>query len=92
MHQQSETSILQLGGITTPVFEKPTSDPNALALRNDSLNAQGDRISLLSGLDQALSIVADGKNLKRKSFYFRTLESRIGKTGMEQQSMLLRKD
>ena len=66
MHQQSETSILQLGGITTPVFEKPTSDPNALALRNDSLNAQGDRISLLSGLDQALSIVADGKNLKRE--------------------------
>jgi hypothetical protein len=66
MHQQSETSILQLGGITAPIFDKPTSDPNALELRAENLHAEGDRASLLSGLDQALSITAEGKNLKRE--------------------------
>ena len=66
MHQQSETSILQLGGITAPVFDKPTSDPNALGLRAENLNADSDSISLLSGLDQALSIASEGKNLKRE--------------------------
>ena len=66
MHQQSETSIIQLGGIAAPVFDKPTSDPNALGLRTETLNAEGDRIALLAGLDQALTITADGKNLKRE--------------------------
>ena len=66
MHQQSETSILQLGGITVPIFDKPTSDPNALGLRSEKLHAEGDRVSLLSGLDRALTITADGKNLKRE--------------------------
>jgi hypothetical protein len=32
----------------------------------DGLFAQGDQISLLSGLDQALSVVSNGKNLKRE--------------------------
>ena len=66
MHTQSETSILQLGGITTPIFDKPTSDPNALVLRTENLDAEGDRLSLLAGLDRALSITAEGKNLKRE--------------------------
>ena len=66
MHQQSETSIIQLGGIAAPVFDKPTSDPNALGLRTETLNAEGDSIALLAGLDQALTITADGKNLKRE--------------------------
>ena len=66
MHQQSETSILQLGGITASLFDKPTSDPGALGLRAENLNAEGDRASLLSGLDQALTISAEGKNLKRE--------------------------
>ena len=66
MHQQSETSILQLGGISTPIFDKPTSDPNALELRTENLNAEGDRLSLLEGLDRALSITSEGKNLKRE--------------------------
>ena len=66
MHQQSETSIIQLGGIAAPVFDKPTSDPNALGLRTETLNAEGDRIALLAGLDQALTITADGKKFKRE--------------------------
>lgn len=66
MHQQSETSILQLGGSPTQVFDKPTSDSDALSLRIENLDAQGDRISLLSALDRALTVVSQGKNLKRE--------------------------
>ena len=66
MNPQSETAVIQLGGEPALVFDKPTSDPGALGLRVDGLFAQGDQISLLSGLDQALSIVSNGKNLKRE--------------------------
>ena len=66
MHLQSETSVLRLGGIARPVFDKPTSDPDALRLRSENLQAEGDRMSLLSGLDQSLSMIAEGKNLKRE--------------------------
>ena len=66
MNPQSETAVIQLGGDPALVFDKPTSDPGALGLRVDGLFAQGDQISLLSGLDQALSIVSNGKNLKRE--------------------------
>ena len=50
MHTQSETSILQLGGITTPIFDKPTSDPNALVLRTENLDAEGDHLPFSSPL------------------------------------------
>ena len=66
MNPQSETAVIQLGGEPALVFDKPTSDPGALGLRVDGLFAQGDQISLLSGLDQALSVVSNGKNLKRE--------------------------
>ena len=65
-HKQSETSIIQLGGTTASLFEKPTSDTSALGIRVENLEAQGDKASLLAGLDQALSIVSKGKNLKRE--------------------------
>ncbi len=66
MHKQSETSILQAGGVPSPVFDKPTSDHDALAVTIENMDAQGDKISLLSSLDQALSIISKGKNLKRE--------------------------
>ena len=66
MHQQSETSIIQLGGTPVPIFEKPTSDYHALGSRTENLDAESDRISLLAGLDQSVSISAEGKNLKRE--------------------------
>ena len=66
MNQQSETTIIQLGGIPSPVFEKPTTDPLALDLRVGNLDACGDRASILASLDQALSIISEGKNLKKE--------------------------
>ena len=66
MNQQSETSIIQLGGMPSPLFEKPTTDPLALDLGVGNLNALGDQASVLASLDQALSIVSEGKNLKRE--------------------------
>ncbi|HAD22401.1 MAG TPA: hypothetical protein DCF87_09865, partial [Opitutae bacterium] len=66
MHQQSETSIIQLGGTPMPIFEKPTSDSHALGSRTENLDAESDRISLLAGMDQAVSISAEAKNLKRE--------------------------
>ena len=93
MHQQSETSILQLGGITTPIFDKPTSDPNALGLRAENLNAEGDSISLLSeGLDRLSQLQLKEKILSVKSFCFLILENRIGRIGMARPSMLFVKD
>ena len=66
MNQQSETTIIQLGGMPSPLFEKPTADPLALDLGVSNLNALGDQASVLASLDQALSIVSEGKNLKRE--------------------------
>ena len=66
MNPQSETAVIQLGGEPAFVFDKPTSDPGAIGLKVDGLFAQGDQISLLTGLDQALSVVSNGKNLKRE--------------------------
>ena len=66
MKKQSETTIIQLGGTPIQVFDKPTSDSNALGIRIENLDAQGDKISLLAALDQALTIVSQGKNLKRE--------------------------
>ena len=65
MNPQSETAVIQLGGEPAFVFDKPTSDPGAIGLRVDGLFAQRIK-SLLTGLDQALSVVSNGKNLKRE--------------------------
>ena len=65
-HKQSEISIIQIGGIPLNLFDKPTSDENALGVRVENLDALSDQASLLGSLDQALSIVSQGKNLKRE--------------------------
>jgi hypothetical protein len=65
-HKQSEVSIIQMGGTPANLFDKPTSDGNALGARVENLDALSDQASLLRSLDQALSIVSQGKNLKRE--------------------------
>ena len=39
MKKQSETTIIQLGGTPIQVFDKPTSDSNALGIRIENLDA-----------------------------------------------------
>ena len=81
MNPQSETAVIQLGGEPAFVFDKPTSDPGAIGLKVDGLFAQGDQISLLTGLDQALSVVSNGKNLKREIILLSDFRTPIGKSG-----------
>ena len=62
----SEATVVRMGGVASPIFEKPTSETEVLGQRSGELRAASDRVDLPGSLDAGIKAVHEGRNAKRE--------------------------
>jgi hypothetical protein len=62
----SDASVVRMGGTASPIFDKPTSETEALGERSGKLKASYDKVDLIGSLDTGISAIHDGRNAKRE--------------------------
>lgn len=62
----SEATVVRMGGMASPVFDKPTSETKTLGERSGQLRAASDKVDLSGSFDSGIKATHDGQNAKRE--------------------------